>query len=145
MQNQSINMHFLVSEIPDKICWSVATKWPNQMSFDLHQLLTLNTPTGATMCPPCHIFVYNRANTRTSVLKKLDFSQLWVWKRAVRFSPHEIISFRRKKKTSSEIPKFHKAGPLQTGSNASQPSQTLFWRVVGIQTSWILLNMVNHS
>ena len=34
--------------------------------------------------PPCHVFAYNRANTRTSVLKKLDFSQLWVWKRAVR-------------------------------------------------------------
>ena len=51
---------------------------------------------------------------------------------------------------SSELPKFHKAGPLQTKSNVSRPtkhfkSQTLFLRVLGIQSSWILLNMVNHS
>ena len=40
--------------------------------------------------------------------------------------------------------------PFQTGSNASRPtkrfkSQTSFWRVLDIQTSWILLNIVNHS
>ena len=52
---------------------------------------------GAHCSPTFHVFAYNRANTRTSVLKKLDFSQLWVWKRAVRFLPHEIISFCRKK------------------------------------------------
>ena len=57
-------------------------------------LLTLFTPTGGTLCPPpCHIFAYNQ---RISVLKKLDFSQLWVWKRAVRLLPHKVISFRRK-------------------------------------------------
>ena len=38
----------------------------------------------------------------------------------------------------------------QTGLNALRPtkkfkSQSLFLRVLGIQTSWILLNMVNHS
>ena len=48
------------------------------------------------------------------------------------------------------MPKFHKGGPLQTGLNALRPtkkfkSQTLFWRVPGIQSSWILLNMVKHS
>ena len=63
--------------------------------------------------------------------KKLVFSQLWG---AVRFLPHDIIS------------KFHKAGPLQTGSNASRSSKsfrsrTLFWRVLAIQTSSILLIM----
>ena len=30
---------------------------------------------GGTLCPPCHVFVYISANTRTSALKKLDFSQ----------------------------------------------------------------------
>ena len=29
--------------------------------------------------------------------QKLDFSQLWVWKRAVCFSPHKLISFCREK------------------------------------------------
>ena len=58
--------------------------------------LTLLGPGGGTLWLPCYIFAYNRANTRTSVLKNLDFSQLWVWKRAVRFLPHRIISFRKK-------------------------------------------------
>ena len=40
-------------------------------------------------------------------------------------------------------------GPLQTGLHGSSPrknfkSQTLFWTVLDIQTSWILLNAVNH-
>ena len=46
---------------------------------------------------------------------KFDCSQLWVWKRAVRFLPHEIISFRRKKWSSSEIPKFHKGDSSKLG------------------------------
>ena len=29
--------------------------------------------------------------------KKLNFYQLWIWKRAVCFLPHEIITFQRKK------------------------------------------------
>ena len=62
----------------------------------------------------------------------------------------KLSRFRENILSSLEIPKFYKAGPLQTGSNASRPtkkikSQTLFWRVLGIQSSWILLNMVNHS
>ena len=56
----------------------------------------VSTFDNSTLCPPCHVFVYNWANTRKSVLKKLDFFQLRVWKRAVRL-PHEIISFCRKK------------------------------------------------
>ena len=45
---------------------------------------------------------------------------------------------------------FGGGGPLQTGSNASWPtkhfkSQILSWRDLGIQTSCIPLNMVNHS
>ena len=59
-------------------------------------------------------------------------------------------AFAYNRANTSEIPTFHKGGFLQAGSNASRPtkkfkSQTLFWRVLGIQTSWILLNMVNHS
>ena len=74
----------------------------------------------------------------------LDFSQLWVWKRAVRFLPHEVISFRQKKWSLSEILK------LQTGSKASGSTwkfqiQTFFQKVQGVQTSWILLNMVHYS
>ena len=46
--------------------------------------------------------------------------------------------------------KISQGGLLQTGLNASRPtkkfkSQTLFWRVLGMQSSQILLNMVNHS
>ena len=52
------------------------------------KLTLLGPGRGGTLCPPVtylyiRIYVYNRANTRTSLLKKLDFSQLWVWKRAV--------------------------------------------------------------
>ena len=36
--------------------------------------LTLFGPGGGTLCPPCHVFAYNCSNTRTSTLKKLDFS-----------------------------------------------------------------------
>ena len=69
--------------------------------------------------PRCHVFAYSGVHMcmYMSVVKKLDFSQLRVWKRAVRFLPHKITSFRRKE-SLSETPKFHKAGPLQTGSNA---------------------------
>ena len=34
---------------------------------------------------------------------------------AVRFLPYEIISFRQKKWSSSEIPKFHKVDPSKLG------------------------------
>ena len=50
-----------------------------------------------TLCPPCHVFAYIWAITRTSVLKKLDFSQLWVWKRTVHFLPRKFISICWKK------------------------------------------------
>ena len=59
--------------------------------------LTLLAPGGGTLCPPCYVFAYFCANTHTSSLKKLDFSQLWVWKRAVHFLPRKVISFRWKK------------------------------------------------
>ena len=113
------------------------------------QLYTNTWQGGGTLYPPCYVFAYICANTRTISLKKLDFSQLWVWKRAVCFLFQKIISFRREKKLS-DISKFHKGWPLQAGSNASLPTkyfkrQTLCWKVLGIQTSWILLNMVNHS
>ena len=59
--------------------------------------LTLFCPVGGTLCPPYHVFAYICANTRTSALKKLDFSRLWVWKRAIHFLPHKVFSFRWKK------------------------------------------------
>ena len=48
------------------------------------------------------MFAYNWANTRTSLLKNLDFSQIWVWKRAVRFLPHKVILFCRKNKVNQK-------------------------------------------
>ena len=74
--------------------------------LDIQDILTPLGPAWGTLYPPCHVFAYNRANTRTSLLKNLDFSQLWVWKRAVRFLPHKVISSCRKKWSSSEIPEF---------------------------------------
>ena len=38
--------------------------------------LTLFGPGAGTLCPLYHVFVYICASTRTSALKKLDFSQL---------------------------------------------------------------------
>ena len=39
--------------------------------------LTLLGPGGGgTFCPPCHVFAYTGANTRTRAMKKLDFSPL---------------------------------------------------------------------
>ena len=65
---------------------------------DRKKLFTLFGPRGGgTLCPPCHIFVYICANKSTSALKKLDFSQLWVWKRVVHFLPRQVISFCWKK------------------------------------------------
>ena len=52
--------------------------------------LTLLGPERGHICPPCHIFAYISANTRTSALKKIDFYQLQVWKRAVRFLPEKV-------------------------------------------------------
>ena len=45
-----------------------SNRYNNGTSFQL----TLLGPEGG-LCPPCRLFAYNRANTRTSVLKKLDF------------------------------------------------------------------------
>ena len=53
----------------------------------------------------------------------LDFSQLLVWKRAVCFLPREIVMLCGKKLSSSEIPEFHKGGPLQTGLEASPTNE----------------------
>ena len=63
-----------------------------------------------------HWYLYER-------VEKHDFSQWWIWKRAVRFLSHKVIPFCGKKKQSSpKMPKFHKGGPLQTESNASRPN-----------------------
>ena len=83
------------------------------------------------------VFAYTGANTSTSVLKKLDFSQLWVWKRAVCFLFHEDISFQREKI------KFVKTSAISYGETLTNlvkrlstkkhfKGQILFLRVLGI-------------
>ena len=65
--------------------------------------------------------------------------------------PRKVISFCwRKKNSSAEIPKFHKGQrqgqgqtPLQRRKVVSKSKISL--RVLGIQISWIPLNMVNQS
>ena len=90
--------------------------WVEYHYISVSEQLTLFIPTGGTLCPPCHVFAYNRANTRTSRLKKLDFSQLRVWKRAVRFLPHKVISFRREKnKVHQKYQNFIRGDPYKLG------------------------------
>ena len=43
---------------------------------ELHWGFNPIRPRGGHNVPPCHVFAYIRANTRTSALQKLDFSQL---------------------------------------------------------------------
>ena len=57
----------------------------------------------------------------------LDFSQLLVWKRAVCFLPREIVMLCGKKLSSSEIPEFHKGGPLQTSRSPCCVLIALSW------------------
>ena len=59
--------------------------------------LTLFAQRGAQCARPLsHICIYQSKYTHRA-LKKLDFSHLRVWTRAVYFFPHRIILFRRKK------------------------------------------------
>ena len=56
---------------------------------------------GAYRAPPSPPGTFLRITVQIHVRAywtKLDFSQLWVWKRAVRFSPNKIIWLRREKK-----------------------------------------------
>ena len=57
----------------------------------------------------------------------LDFSQLLVWNRAVCFLPREIVMLCGKKLSSSEIPEFHKGGPLQTSRSPCCVLIALSW------------------
>ena len=62
---------------------------------------------------------------RASVLKKLDFSQLWVWKRAVRFYPKELSCFAEKIKCVKNTA-FYKRGQLQNASRPTKKSKATF-------------------
>ena len=120
---------------------SYIRKWTHLLRREDGRLLSWH------FSPICHVFAYICANTPR--VEKNDFSQLWVWKKTVHFLPSKVISFPWGKKLS-RLPKFHTGEPLQTGSNASLQnksvkSQTFFWRVLGIPTSWILFNLLNHS
>ena len=55
------------------------------------RLLTLFKPGGGTLCPSCHLFAYNRANTPTSVLEKLDFSNYEFGKGPYTFYPIKYL------------------------------------------------------
>ena len=68
-------------------------------------------PGGGAIVPPHHIFMYNHANTQSSMLKKLDFSQSWAWKRAVRFYPIKSSRFGEKDKVRQKYQHF-KSGTL---------------------------------
>ena len=88
---------------------------------------------------PCHVFTYNRANTRTSMLKNLTFPNYEFGKGQCAFYPLKLSRFGEKKnKVRQKYQNFMRRDPYKLG-------QTLFWSVLGIQSSWILLNMVNHS
>ena len=57
-------------------------------------ILTLFAPGG----PPCRVVAYDWANTRTSVLKKLDFSQYEFRKGHYAFYPIKMSRFGEKMK-----------------------------------------------
>ena len=92
--------------------------------------------------PPCHVFAYNGANTRTSVLKKnLTFPNYELGKGQYAFYHMKLSRFSKKIKLvrNTEI-SYGRALTLQTGSNASLPtkhfkSQKYFLRVLDILTS----------
>ena len=92
--------------------------------------------------------VYGQIHARVC-RKNLTYPNFYFGKWHYAFYPMKLSLF-AEKKSSSQIPKIHKGGLLQTEPHSSQStknfkSQTLFWRVLGIQTSLILLNMVNLS
>ena len=64
--------------------------------------------------PICHINAYICANARTSALKNLTFPNFEFGIGHYAFYPMKLSRFAEKKYSSSEIPKFHKGGPLQT-------------------------------
>ena len=98
------------------ICTAFSRSWFEHSSGRFAQNSIRTHP----ICP-CHVYAYNHAITRRSVLKRLDFSQLWLSKRTVHFLPHKSISFCWKKVRQ----KYQNFLPLQTGSNASWPTKYL--------------------
>ena len=67
----------------------------------------------------------------TSVLKKLDVSQLWVWKRAVCFLPYKIISFRQKKnKVCQKYPNFIRRDPNKLGQTPVDQKEIQKWNYI---------------
>ena len=61
-----------------------------------------------------------------SCWKKLDFSQLWIWKRGVRFFLHKVIVFRQKKKSVLEIPNCIRCISDQVTNQKFQKSNIIF-------------------
>ena len=118
-----------------------------RLSDSSRSWLTLLTLAGGTLCPPRHIFAYNWANTHTSVLKK-TFPNYEFRKGQYAFYPIKLSRFAEKNKVHQKYLNSIRGGPLQTESRPNFflfKCQVLFWRFLGIQTLWILLNKVNHS
>ena len=85
----------------------------------------------------CHIFAYICANTRTSALKKLDFSQLWVWKRAVHFYPVKLSRFAEKNKVRWKKQNFIRGDPYKSG-------ETPLWRTKKSKSNIVLEGGSGH-
>ena len=119
--------------------------------IECHSELTLLGQGGGGLYAPLRpCFCTYLCKYSRSALKKIDFFQLYVWKRAVCFLPRKIISFCRKKNdVRQKHPNFLGGDPYELGRRPLQPmkiykSQLLSRGVLVIQTSWICLNMASY-
>ena len=65
------------------------------------------------MCPLCHIFAYNRANTRLSVLKNLTFPDYEFGEGQYAFYPIKLSSFAEKNKVHQKCQNFIREDPYK--------------------------------
>ena len=75
MLEELVNLETRQEEVDRLVTDAQGRKVVDQIRYILPDLQVFG-PGGGTLCPPCHVFAYIWANTRTSALKKLDFSQL---------------------------------------------------------------------
>ena len=90
---------------------------------------------GGTLCPspPCQVFACSHANTRRSVLKKLEIE---FGKGQYAFYPIKLSRFSEKKnKVRQNYQNFIRRDPYKMGQTPVNQQKT----------SGILLNMANHS
>ena len=84
--------------------------------------LPLFGPGGGTLCPLCHVFAHICPNTRTSALKKLDFSHFEFGKGQYTFYPVKLSRFLKKNKVRQKYQNFIRGDPYKSG-------QTPLWHV----------------